>query len=153
MSQTMNDRPSAGPKRSFANPAVTDLSHLPAYVEPPYIPAPGSRKAGRNSPAVILAVALGAGLCGGVTYREFVSNPFGVEAAAERTVVADAPAYTPPAPYVPIQSIPLPIGAQLSPMAVAAIPPGPPKHVVASNHAAPDRGLRHPARLTRPSNG
>ena len=153
MGQTMKDTLGIVPKRSFANPALADLAQLPAYVEPPRVVSQAGRKAGKNSTFVILVVALGAGVCGGVTYRECVSNPFNVEAQAERITAAETPAYTSPVPYIPLKDIPLPTGAQLIQPALPAGPPAAQRHVVASNHAGTDRGPHHPARLTRPSNG
>ncbi len=134
------------PYRAMHQPPVTsanrpDLAAIPAYVEPPRQITKVDRR--KNSAFAILAVALGAGVCGGIALNEYKQRPPGIDIPFQRfdatRAEAPAPVFTRP------DDVPLPAGIQPAPPA--------PNHLVTSRHPGNDHARAQPARLTRPSSG
>ena len=67
-----------------------DLAALPAYVEPPREVTKVDRR--KNSAFAILAVALGAGVCGGIALNEYKQRPPTADMPFERFAAAPAEA-------------------------------------------------------------
>ncbi len=126
-----------------------DLARLPAYVEPP---RQVTRSEGRkNSAFMILLVALGAGVCGGVALNQLKQLPIIPKAPVELAAVVQ----TPPSAYPVTRdaAVPLPAAIQPARQVQVGIPPPHASRLAVTRHAVDQHNRPQPARLTRPSSG